>query len=729
MSIIDDLRRDLALESAVLAPTNSTPIPVTDGIPAIWKQALVDLDEATMINSATSLGIPIETLRAEHAAGRLGAYEGRIAFPVQQDADVIGLHVYSARDKAFAVPTQSLEPLVYPSPVAIDLASTVHVVPSPFAYLLITSQVDLLDGAAVIACRGENKSQIGELLRPGQQVYLWTEDTHDRTYKEILAKITGCDVYQVVVKERNFAEALAEAVRVKQAPAIDPNRDERFPLDVLPPLARSVVQEFVRVFGCNPLMPFFSIIGTVSGLSFARVRANYGRGEYAHSNIFVVVLSPTASGKTLIGGRIGAPAVRYNAFLIEEHQKELDGIKARERLLTKERDHILSRIAREADKNFRPPAGKSSAASAGQVISSETPGCEPRFADRDDEMRLERIEHELARLERDKITPSFIVDELSSEALEIKLSKASSEYVYSYSTDARKAASITLSGRYQKKGDTDDGLLIKCFEGDSHASERVTRDAVVLKMPRMALLWFLQPDLADKILREETVHSGSIARFFVTRLQALKSRAKARVVLDPQILGRWDRFATTIAKKFHSMAVNGAYLTLTISKEVQQVMIDFENRLIDEGLETTNLAGAEPFAARWHEKGMRLALLFHLMEREKDFTNPDPSSASDERNTMSVETARAAIAMIEHLAAEELRSLTAYRFDAEDKDHKKVMHRLEIRGAATMRELFLATGIAQASIRVVLDRAIERGLVIATKGPKTTRFRASGSAT
>ncbi len=707
MNQVQNLLQQLQKDLNAWIPTATPPAVEQKGV---WDAAVRALDTKTLNEIASRHQINIDTLIEEHLLGRVGAHEGKLAFPVQEEGKIVALHVYTVDGQAYTVPVRTLEPLVYPNPAALGLVSTVHIVPNPVAYLRLRSNIQFPDDVAVVAARGGAQSDVAKLIHPGQTAYIWTREKSERWAKETVSKIEGSDVYLVDGDAPSYEVALSTAKLVRRAPAVDPERDEPFPMDLLPPLARGLVQEYCRVFGCPPEMPFLSILGTVSGLTFARVKCDFGRVGYTYSNVYCGIFASSGTGKTVMGERIAKPATKINGQRLANYRRQLPRIRAREALLKKQRDRLHAQAT-----------APQRAAAPGAVQ-------EPTFAPADLESRLEEIERELTDLERQKISPAFIVGEMTSEALEIKLSRSASEFAFAFSTDARKCAAITLGGLYQKKGSADDSLLLKAYEGDSHSSERVSREPVWLEAPRMTVLWSLQTDLVPRLFNPDTVHSGSMARFFFGRFEFLRTRAGGKS-LDRAVLSRWDLFCELLAHQCQTLLNADEEFTMIATDEVRAVFNAFENTLHEERRTTTNFAGAEPFVDRWPEKAKRLAILLQLIQNSGNPTGvtANEGERADAATVISIEIARSAVGLMRHLAAAELRLLTGYRSGEAEKEHQQVIDSLQRHGRLSARDLRNRTGIADASLEAVLDRAVLRGEIEARKGLRTTHYSLAAS--
>jgi hypothetical protein len=179
---------------------------------------------------------------------------------------------------------------------------------------------------------------------------------------------------------------------------------------------------------------------------------------------------------------------------------------------------------------------------------------------------------ELTEAEKQELEESL--DELHSqeEDLENRLSKVPSVWTSDFTSEALAAclknnderiavlsdeggiALYNLLGRYNNGNVTDDMLLCKCFSGNAHAVDRISRTRVSLQNPCVALLLLVQPDLLRLAFsNERLLVGGFLARCFTadTGLEMQEETEESAVHFDEVIAEGWNTFIKDLYAKFH----------------------------------------------------------------------------------------------------------------------------------------------------------------------------------
>lgn len=652
----------------------------------LWQEAKLSLTEEICETFGPILGVAPDTLwQFPH----LGAHEGNLALPIEKEGKVVALHVLTKEGKAYTYPKTKLTPLVVGH---LPITEVIHVFSSARHYLQVMAKVEGVLGfpatvefpATVIVDRGgvrrskdampdevSESVDIFDMIQPAQhKAVVWKSEEHGEWADAIIKRLVQNDIWVVgFVNGGDHGEALRNAQQVRTAPLIDPDYDATFPSGALPLLLRRMVRDYERVHVCPPIMPLLVALSCVSGSTFARVRLKRGKG-YTHSNIYSLIIVPSAGGKSVVGGEIGEPIRRFNSSLIAKHAEQVK--KDKKAMPALEQDKEIVKLMR---RKAKMDAGS---------VAAPTPCLDEALADVEE--KIQEIKH------REKWKPNFVVTDFTSAGLEKKLSGAVGESLFGFHTDGRKIVLITFKGLFSKTSTPDDSLLIQGWSGDHLDSIRAGRDEENVNEPRLSVCWLTQSDQTGKIVNEESVKGGLLPRFqFCLMDQGIKQMG---LELDPMIQANWSGFSTDLLRFCHRLAERGEYLDLIGSEEVMEVFRTFSTRIEAEIESETNLAGASNFARRWPEKAMRIALLLHLLHQDSGIMAAFAKAAKEagptvriscsipaSMKTMSVETAKAAVELTLWLARQELFLLAPYLAGEAKVREDKVMENCRSGGA------------------------------------------------
>ena len=209
--------------------------------------------------------------------------------------------------------------------------------------------------------------------------------------------------------------------------------------------------------------------------------------------------------------------------------------------------------------------------------------------------RKEEIEAELTR------RPKIVCEDVTREKLQVLLAQ-NYERILSASAEARQVIQAVLNGR-------GDNPYLKAWSGDPVDVDRISRDAVPLKAPRMALLWLPQPDLLTEMFtRRILTNNGFLPRVLpcvVDYAPVLLSTRTRRVAFQTEknwgdlVRGLFER--TTPRRALRSPCGARPRSRPCSSAHYNSVVERRRGELADVG----------PFAARWAEQGWRLVIVLH----------------------------------------------------------------------------------------------------------------------
>lgn len=246
----------------------------------------------------------------------------------------------------------------------------------------------------------------------------------------------------------------------------------------------------------------------------------------------------------------------------------------------------------------------------------------------------------------------------TSEALAELLMK-NGECIASISSDARDVCDTVL-GRYKKNGGTDESLLTKCFSIESHQTDRITRERIILREPCLAILWMVQPDKLEALFASRNLReSGLLPRFLSCQSRAVPQKIdRSQPPLDEMVKSAWGGLIPALLR------------TYRLSKEVRELTPTTEAMvLLDDQHEqvrlrrTGDLADVTSFSARWNEQAWRIAVCLHAAR----------FGAEAHNHPVDGPTARTAIALVDFFVAELLEIVGGARRAARERQKMEVL--------------------------------------------------------
>jgi replicative DNA helicase len=427
-----------------------------------------------------------------------------------------------------------------------------------------------------------------------------------------------------IVEFRNPAQQADESL-VHEAVTAE---EEDFPLDCLPEPVRNIVRAVSEKFQTPTSLAAVNALGVLAAAIGSGLQIRTFNGEKMPANLFLVAIAPPASGKS----RVSKPFVTPFERLEEEAFEQWQNTKVRARnemeVAYRKADYLRNKAAKEAD--------ETKSASYTQELN-----------------RLARKAEQCSKL---LIPPRYICQDSTEQKLEV-LMMQNGGTMFVYDADARNILSNIL-GRYDKDGETSEGVLLKGFSGDPLRVDRIGRDPVWVKQPCITFCVSVQPDKFQKLLSSNAMHESG----FICRLLFCDTHAEPQLLngdVDCSVPGdvqaAWD---TLIEELFRASYRNAEQaLEVRCMPAALKLFEQFHNEHVQS---TRNGASKLPqgYALRSAEKAFRVALCLHAAE------HPDCAIAYGLRE----ETARNAIAIVRWFdkdAASLLRERMDTRFEAE----------------------------------------------------------------
>jgi len=407
---------------------------------------------------------------------------------------------------------------------------------------------------------------------------------------------------------------------------------DRFPEQVLPPIPRQMVDEVAQVSLVPLTLPACCVLATVSAALGAGLAIPSDRARKTYGNIYVIAGAQSGSGKSLTYDHVMRPVYAYQEDLREQAQAAHYQLKPE-----------LLRL-RASLKNVEK----------GNLIPDDVELI--RLLKRKDE-----IEAELRR------RPKIVSEDATPEKQQVILA-ANNECGFSASADARHAVQAVLKA----KGDN---VYLKAWSGDPTDVDRISRDEVPLKAPRMTVLWLPQPDLLrDMFATRNLSANGFLPRVLACEVDCppMETGNKTRRV-DEGTEKAWqdlvrDLFATYHTKRGKPFAINRA-------RNIQDMMTDYYDSVVKR--RRRDLADVGPYAARWAEQAWRLLVVLHAGWHGAEAHN----------ESVRPRTAEDALLLADWFSRQQLELLHCTRAKANKEAEKEIFQLLAVKIEITARDV------------------------------------------
>lgn len=404
-----------------------------------------------------------------------------------------------------------------------------------------------------------------------------------------------------------------------------------FPINVLPPIVRQMVEEVADVATVPHALPACAALGIISSALGAGLAIPSDRERKTFGNLYLAPAAESGSGKSVAFKHLMAPVYEYQ----EELRAKAEAARYRLKAELFNLEGTLRRVK------------------SGRLLVA------------DDDLaalikRQEEIERELKR------RPKIVCEDVTREKLQLLLAQ-NDERMFSASADARQVIQAVLHG----KGDNP---YLKAWSGDPTDVDRISRDAVPLREPRMTLLWCPQPDLmTDMFARRILTDNGFLPRVLPCQVDCtLTSIGHKSRRVESQTEKDWHDLVLGLFAAYH--AKQGAPFVLKRSAKVQRMLVDYYNSVVER--RRSELAGVGPFAARWAEQGWRLVVVLHAATYGRDAHN----------EVVQVRTAEDAISLMDFFSQQQIELLRHTRAQAKTEAEKAILLMLSANKPITARD-------------------------------------------
>ena len=204
--------------------------------------------------------------------------------------------------------------------------------------------------------------------------------------------------------------------------------------------------------------------------------------------------------------------------------------------------------------------------------------------------------------------PVWNIGDTTSEALAQKMCDAPGEAACILSPDARCEIGNVL-GRYQPgKGNTDEGVYVKAWAGETITHSRKTSASFSCAKPCLSICWSVQPDIWERLASTPAmVESGFLARTLCMRCGNDFDK-KPGVPVPVAVRGAWENL---IDEALELRSGGGDEPEVQFEESGWQMLEALRVEMIGFNESSTNTS-LDPFASRVAEYAMRLALVFHV---------------------------------------------------------------------------------------------------------------------
>lgn len=396
------------------------------------------------------------------------------------------------------------------------------------------------------------------------------------------------------------------------------------PLPELPAILQELINETCKSTLVPPSLAIVPALGVLAGSLGGGVRIHRGGGKHTLPNLFLIAIAKSGTGKGQASNLIAKPLHAAIAERVELWStQDLPQIKA-ELGITELRIKAAKKEGQEAPT-------------------------------RENIRALAEMEAKKAELEKEMgQSPSFIVDNVTSEALALKLEGQPGEAALAFSSEARGAADVVM-GRYTN-GKSDETLYLGAFSNDPCSYNRIHRAAVELRHPTLSVTWMIQPDKAAELFgKTDLTEGGLLPRFLITDTHAQsEDEPENPHKPDEAVMERWKDLIELVLT-YRDKAASS--ITLETDTEAREIFRAYTNASKARGRNTGDLADLSCFPDRWGEQAWRLAVSLHVASHGEDFPN----------QILNVGTARQATALAHWFSLHQLSLMSRNRHERQEK--------------------------------------------------------------
>jgi len=480
----------------------------------------------------------------------------------------------------------------------------------------------------------------------------------------------------------------------------DQNQSRRaFPTHVLPGVFREMANHVEAYAKCGPELPAISLIGVVNaaigpGLFVRNPRNN----DKTQSNLYFIGAAEPGSGKSRVMKPIIEPLLAYQSVYKATWDRE-----KRPKLLARfqELELELKRMDKGASKSSKAsaydPETEGDEGQGGGGIGRGLSFNSMSSAGLGD--RRAEILRELAMLKPQMIAPRMMVKDISVQGMGVFLQGHNGRAI-SIDPDAREPVSNVLGK--MNGGKADESIYLGAFYGEPYVCDRITRESVTVDNTWISILWLVQNDKFEELLKNRNIlRGGFLSRFLFCEVDAPPSSREGGVGIDPDKAAYYATAVTRIVSAYYHAEVPKA---VELSGDAADVLARYHDRYL-----AKYQSGRKElwiFENRYAELATRLALTLHVMR----YTD----AACD--FTISREQVEDAIEVIEWFAEIRTGLYDLIQFGEEEEVILKISDMCKVRSnGITLREAYrarLAGTDRKEENRKLLERLMDQGVLV-----------------
>jgi hypothetical protein len=319
---------------------------------------------------------------------------------------------------------------------------------------------------------------------------------------------------------------------------------------------------------------------------------------------------------------------------------------------------------------------------------------------------------EMVEVEKALIVPRMMVKDITVQSLGVFLQDHDGRAI-SIDPDAREPISNILGK--MNNGSSDENIYLGAFYGETYLCDRITRGEVVVENPWLSILWLVQNDKFEELLKNRNIFQGGfLSRFLFCEVEAPPSPRGGASRIDPD---KANDYAVTLRRILSKFFASKTPARVVLSEAAVDRLDAYHNSYL-----AKYQAGKRDywtFENRYAELATRLALTLHVM-RYADY-------AADYE--ISLEAVEGAIEIVEWFSEVRTGLYTMIKFGTEETRLMKVaeMCRLRalgfsLRDACRMR---LAGTDKKAKNEELIQGLIDQGVLERVQDPDggSDRFR------
>jgi len=344
----------------------------------------------------------------------------------------------------------------------------------------------------------------------------------------------------------------------------------KFPYDLLPPAAREIVEEMVKLHQVVPELPSALAIGVASAACGKGIVVKSVNAMVTHGNLYIIGGGRSGTGKSNVAKFLLKPLYDFQARLKAKQSEKVEAIKTK--LATAQKRQAGGKPGEQEDE-------------CGIVVELET------------------------ELKAASFVPRTIVDDATSAKLS-EIASQNNGTIACISPDARSAVK-NLKGQHNRGHTTDEDVYLKGFSVEPILQDRVTR-ASVDTVACFTILWLTQLENMKELYGKEALtESGLLCRFLPFEIPYRRPPKRYDEVEFPlEAIGKFSERVTEILEAYHQN--QGEVFKVTACVAARKTLVDFDERIRD--FVESEFRRMESFAVRVGEQAWRMALVLHVLE-------------------------------------------------------------------------------------------------------------------